>query len=147
MNRMENCSICGASKAQIIGIIGAVLLIIGCFAPLFSVSVLGKTLSVSFFTVGFDIYGGALTLTALVIIGLLFAKKIQEAQGAGIAVFITILVFFADAIAAYNGIRDMGIIGSFAAGFFSFGYAWIILFAGAIILIAAPYAERLFQTN
>jgi hypothetical protein len=140
---MENCCTCGASKAQIIGIIGAVLLILGCFAPLFSVTALGKTLSVTFFTVGFDIYGGALVLTALVIIGLLVAKKIQEAQGAGIAVFVTILVFFADAVAAYNGIRDMGIIGSFAAGFFSFGYGWVILFAGAIILVAAPYVDRL----
>ncbi|MCX6689701.1 MAG: hypothetical protein NTZ39_08475 [Methanoregula sp.] len=126
-----------------IGIVGAVLLILGCFAPLFSVTALGKTLSVTFFTIGFDIYGGALVLTALVIIGLLLVKKIQEAQGAGIAVFITILVFFADAVAAYNGIRDMGIIGSFAAGFFSFGYGWVILFAGAIILVAAPYVDHL----
>ena len=141
---MENCSICGASKAQIIGIIGAVLLIIGCFVPLFSVTVLGKTLSVTFFSVGFSIYGGALTLTALVIIGLLVAKKIQEAQGAGVAVFVTILVFFVDAISGYNGIRGMGAIASFAAGFFSFGYAWIALFAGSILLIAAPYVDRLF---
>jgi hypothetical protein len=141
---MENCSICGASKAQIVGIIGAVLLIIGCFVPLFSVTVLGKTLSVTFFSVGFSIYGGALTLTALVIIGLLVAKKIQEAQGAGVAVFVTILVFFVDAISGYNGIRGMGAIASFAAGFFSFGYAWIALFAGSILLIAAPYVDRLF---
>ena len=141
---MENCSICGASKAQIVGIIGAVLLIIGCFVPLFSVTVLGKILSVTFFSVAFSIYGGALTLTALVIIGLLVAKKIQEAQGAGVAVFVTILVFFVDAISGYNGIRGMGAIASFAAGFFSFGYAWIALFAGSILLIAAPYVDRLF---
>ena len=141
---MENCSICGASKAQIVGIIGAVLLIIGCFVPLFSVTVLGKTLSVTFFSVGFSIYGGALTLTALVIIGLLVAKKIQEAQGAGVAVFVTILVFFVDAISGYNGIRGMGAIASFAAGFFSFGYAWIALFAGSILVVAAPYVDRLF---
>ena len=140
---MTSCSICGASKAQIMGITGAVLLIIGCFLPLFSVTVLGKIMSVTFFSAGFNIYGGALTLTAIAILGLLIAKKIPEAQGAGIAVFVTILVFFMDAIAGYNGIKDMGIVASLAAGFFSFGYAWIVLFAGAILVIAAPYAERL----
>jgi len=140
---MTSCSICGASKAQIMGIAGAVLLIIGCFLPLFSVTVLGKTMSVTFFSAGFNIYGGALTLTSIAILGLLIAKKIPESQGAGIAVFITILVFFMDAIAGYNGIKDMGIVASFAAGFFSFGYAWIVLFAGAILAVAAPYAERL----
>ncbi|MHB8163288.1 MAG: hypothetical protein ACYDDV_02945 [Methanoregula sp.] len=145
---MENCSICGASKAQITGIIGAVLLIIGCFVPLFSVTVpvLG-TRSVTFMTAGFNIYGGALILTALVIIGLLIVKKIPEAQGAGLAVFITILVFFVDAITGYNGIKDMGIIASFAAGFVSFGYAWIVLFAGAILVGAAPYVDLLFPAK
>ena len=143
---METSPLCGAPKAQILGLIGAVLLIIGCFAPLFSVSVLGKNLSVSFMTTGLNIYGGALIVTSLVIIGLLLVKKIPEAQGAGIAVFITILVFFVDAITGYNGIKDMGMIASFAAGFFSFGYGWIVLFAGAIIIIAAPYADRLFPT-
>jgi hypothetical protein len=138
---MENCSICGASKAQMAGILGAVLLIIGCFAPLFTVTVLGKSLSVTFLSTGFNIYGGALILTALVIIGLLVVKKVQEAQGAGIAVFITILVFFVDAMSGYNGIKDMGVIATFAAGFFSFGYAWIVLLAGAILVIAAPYVE------
>ncbi len=144
---MENCSICGASKAQIAGIIGAVLLIIGCFVPLFSVTVLGKTLSVTFMTPGFDIYGGALILSALVIIGLLFLKKIQEAQGAGIVVFITILVFFMDAMTGYNGIRNMGSIAMFAAGFFSFGYAWIVLLAGSILVVAASYIDRLFPVR
>jgi FtsH-binding integral membrane protein len=144
---MENCSICGAPKAQVAGMIGAVLLIIGCFVPLFSVTVLGKTLSVSFFSPGFYIYGGALILTSLVIIGLLFAKKIPEAQGAGIAVFVTILVFFMDAGTGYTAIKDMGVIGSFAAGFFSFGYAWIVLFAGAILVVAVPYVDRLFPAR
>lgn len=144
---MENGSICGASKVQIAGIIGAVLLIIGCFVPLFSVTVLGKTLSVTFMTPGFDIYGGALILSALVIIGLLFLKKIQEAQGAGIVVFITILVFFMDAMTGYNGIRNMGTIAMFAAGFFSFGYAWIILLAGSILVVAAPFIDRLFPVR
>ena len=144
---MENCSICGVSKTQIAGIIGAVLLIIGCFVPLFSVTVLGKTLSVTFFTAGFYIYGGALILTSLVIIGLLFAKKIPEAQGTGIAVFVTILVFFSDAITGYTAIKDMGAIATFAAGFFSFGYAWIFLFAGSILVVAAPYVDRLFPAK
>jgi len=145
---MENCSVCGVSKPQIVGIIGAVLLIIGCFLPLFSVTVpvLG-TLSVTFVSTGFYIYGGALILTALVIVGLLFAKKIQEAQGAGVAVFITILVFFMDAVTGYNAIKDMGVIASFAAGFFSFGYAWIVLFAGSILVGAAPYVDRLFPAK
>ncbi|MDO9324991.1 MAG: hypothetical protein Q7T80_08565 [Methanoregula sp.] len=148
MNRMENCSICGASKAQIVGIIGAVLLIIGCFVPLFSVTVpvLG-TRSVTFFSPGFYIYGGALILTSLVIIGLFLAKKVQEAQGAGIAVFLTILVFFLDAVTGYNAIKDMGVIASFAAGFFSFGTAWIVLLAGAILVVAAPYVDRLFPVK
>lgn len=144
---MENCSICGISKAQIVGIIGAVLLVIGCFVPLFSLTVLGKSLSVTFMTAGFNIYGGALILTALVIIGLFMVKKIPEAQGAGLAVFITILVFFVDAITGYNGIKDMGVIASFAAGFVSFGYAWIVLFAGAILVIAAPKVEILFPVK
>ena len=144
---MDTCGICGASKAQIVGIIGAVLLIIGCFLPLFSVTVLGKSLSVTFLTAGLDIYGGALILTALVIIGLLFAKKIQEAQGAGAAVFISILVFFVDAVTGYNGIKGMGVIALFAAGFFSFGYAWVVLFAGAVLLIAVPYVDRLFTAR
>ena len=144
---MDNCGICGASKAQVIGMIGAVLLIIGCFIPLFSVTVLGKALSVTFFSPGFYIYGGALILTALVIIGLFLAKKIQEAQGAGIAVFVTILVFFIDAVTGYNAIKDMGVIASFAAGFFSFGYAWLVLFAGSILVIAAPYVECLGKTG
>ncbi len=145
---MENCSICGASKARIVGIIGAILLIIGCFLPLFSVAVpvLG-TRSVTFMTAGFNIYGGALILTALVIIGLLMINKIPEAQGAGLAVFISILVFFTDAITGYNGIKDMGIIASFAAGFVSFGYAWIVLFAGAILVGAAPYVDRFFPAR
>lgn len=147
MNRMENCSICGISKAQIVGIIGAALLVIGCFVPLFSLTVLGKSLSVTFMTAGFNIYGGALILTALVIIGLFMVKKIPEAQGAGLAVFITILVFFVDAITGYNGIKDMGVIASFAAGFVSFGYAWIVLFAGAILVVAAPKVEILFPVK
>jgi len=144
---MENCSICGAPKAQVAGMIGAVLLIIGCFLPLFSVSILGKTLSVTFTSPGFYIYGGALILTSLVILGLLFMKKFPEAQGAGLAVFITILSFFMDAGTGYTAIKDMGIIGSFAAGFFSFGYAWIVLFAGSILVIAAPYVDRLFPAK
>lgn len=144
---MENCSACGVSKPQIVGMIGAVLLIIGCFVPLFSVTVLGKTLSVTFFSPGFYIYGGALILTALVILGLFYAKKIQEAQGAGIAVFITILVFFMDAVTGYNAIKDMGVIASFAAGFFSFGYAWVVLLAGSVLVVAAPYVERLFPVK
>ncbi len=144
---MENCSICGAPKAQVAGMIGAVLLIIGCFVPLFSVTLLGKTLSVSFFSVGFYLYGEVLIVTSLVIIGLLFARKFPEAQGAGIAVFVTILVFFSDALTGYNAIRDMGVIASFAAGFFSFGYAWLVLFAGAILVIAAPYVDRLFPAK
>lgn len=138
---MATCSICGVSKGQVLGIIGAVLLIIGCFVPLFSVSVLGKTLSVTFFSLGFAIYGQVLALTALVIIALILVKKVQEAQGAGLAVFITILLFFIDAVTGYNGIKEMGAIASFAAGFFSFGYAWIILFAGAIIVVLAPCAD------
>ena len=148
MNRMENCSICGVSKAQIAGMIGAVLLIIGCFVPLFSVTVpiLG-THSVTFMTAGFNIYGGALIVTALVIIGLLFAKMVKEAQGAGIAVFLTILVFFVDAVSGYNGIKSVGAIASFAAGFFSFGYAWIVLLVGAILVVAAPYVDRLFPAK
>lgn len=140
---METCPVCGASKVLIVGIIGAVLLILGCFAPLFSVSALGKTLSVSFMTAGLNIYGGALIVTAIVIIGLLLFKKIQEAQGAGIAVFITLLVFFIDAVSGYNAIKNMNIITTFAAGFFSFGYAWIVLLLGALLIIAAPYADRL----
>ncbi len=145
---MENCSVCGVSKVQIVGMIGAVLLIIGCFVPLFSVSVpiLG-THSVTFLSPGFNIYGGALILTSLVIIGLFFAKMVKEAQGAGIAVFLTILVFFVDAVSGYNGIKDMGVIASFAAGFFSFGYAWIILLVGAILVVAAPYVDRLFTAK
>ena len=144
---MENCSACGVSKPQIAGMIGAVLLIIGCFVPLFSVTVLGKTLSVTFTSPGFYIYGGALILTALVILGLFYAKKIPEAQGAGIAVFITILVFFMDAGTGYTAIKDMGVIASFAAGFFSFGYAWIVLFVGSILVVAAPYVDRLFPAK
>jgi hypothetical protein len=148
MNRMENCTICGISKAQIVGIIGAVLLIIGCFVPIFSISILGKPLlSVTFLSLGFNIYGGALILTALVIIGLLFAKMVKEAQGAGIAVFLTILVFFVDAVSGYNAIKDMGFIASFAAGFVSFGYAWVVLLAGSILVVAAPYVDRLFPAK
>ena len=145
---MDTCGMCGASKGQIAGIIGAVLLIIGCFVPLFSVTVpvLG-TRSVTFISPGFYIYGGALILTSLVILGLLFAKKFPEAQGAGIAVLITILVFFFDAITGYNAIKDMGVIASFAAGFFSFGYAWIVLLVGAILVVAAPYVDRLFPAK
>ena len=148
MNRMENCCVSGISKAQIVGMIGAVLLIIGCFVPLFSVSapILG-THSVTFLSPGLNIYGGALILTALVIICLFFAKMVKEAQGAGIAVFLTILVFFVDAVSGYNGIKDMGVIASFAAGFFSFGYAWIILLVGAILVVVAPYVERLFPAK
>jgi hypothetical protein len=138
---MENGGICGAPKARIIGMIGAVLLIIGCFVPLFSVTVLGETLSVTFLSPGLNMYGSGLILTALVIISLLYVKKIQEASGAGIAVFITVLVFFMDAISGYSGIKAMGLVASFAAGFFSFGYAWLVLFAGAILLIATPYLE------
>ena len=144
---MENCGICGASKVQCVGIAGAVLLIIGCFLPLFSVTVLGKSLSVTFFTAGFNIYGGALILTALVIIVLLLVKKVQEAQGAGLAVFITILVFFMDAATGYNGIRSMGVIATFAAGFFSFGYAWIALFTGSILVVVAPKIHCLFPAK
>ena len=145
---MENCSICGAPRPLVAGIIGAVLLIIGCFLPLFSVTVpvLG-TRSVTFMTAGFNIYGGALILTSLVIIGLLAAKKIPEAQGAGIAVFVTILVFFLDAGTGYNGIKELGVLASFAMGFFSFGYAWLVLFAGSILVIAAPYVDRLFPAR
>jgi len=140
---METCPLCGAPKVLIVGIIGAVLLILGCFAPLFSVSALGKTLSVSFMSDGLNIYGYALIVTAVVIIGLLLLKKIAEAQGAGIAVFITLLVFFIDAINGYNAIKNMNVITTFAAGFFSFGYAWIVLLFGAILVIAVPYADRL----
>ncbi|MDO9550609.1 MAG: hypothetical protein Q7J03_06500 [Methanoregula sp.] len=129
------------------GILGAVLLIIGCFVPLFSVTVLGETLSVTFLSVGLNIYGEALILTALVIIGLLYVKKIQEASGAGIAVFIMILVFFMDAISGYNGIKGMGFIASFAAGFFSFGYAWVVLFIGVILVVAVQYVDRLFPAK
>ena len=145
---MENCRVCGVSKPRVVGTIGAVLLLIGCFLPLFSVTVpiLG-TLSVTFFSPGFYIYGGALILTSLVIMGLLYANKVQEAQGAGIAVFITILVFFLDAGTGYNGIKGMGVIASFAAGFFSFGPAWIVLLAGSILVIAAPYVDRLFPVK
>ena len=39
---MKSCSPGDVSKAQIFGIIGSLLLIAGCFLPLFSVTVFGK---------------------------------------------------------------------------------------------------------
>ena len=145
---METCSNSEVSKAQIFGIIGSLLLIIGCFLPLFSVTVLGKTLSVSFLSLGFDLVGFALIVIALVIIGLLGTKKIQEAQGAGAAVFVLMLVIFVEALLVYNGIKFAGgPIIDLALGLFSFGYAWIVLFAGALLVIFAPVAGSLCTTK
>jgi amino acid transporter len=89
-----------------------------------------------------------LIVIALVIIGLFGTKKIQEAQGAGAAVFVLILVFFLSALLIYNGIKFVGgPIIDLAAGLFSFGYAWIILFAGAFLIVLAPLAGSLCKTK
>jgi amino acid transporter len=145
---METCNIREVSKAQIFGIIGALLLIFGCFLPLFSVTVLGKTLSISFLTLGFDLVGFALIVIALVIVGLFGTKKIQEAQGAGAAVFVLILVIFMEALLVYNGIKFAGgPIIDLALSVFSFGYAWVVLFAGALLVILAPLAGSLCKTK
>ncbi|WP_321507630.1 hypothetical protein [uncultured Methanoregula sp.] len=141
---MESCPVCGVSKAQIMGMTGALLLIIGGFLPLFSVTLLGNTTSVTFLTPGFRICGAILFISALMIFGFFFYNKVREAQGAGLVVFIGLLVFFLDAIAGYNGMKDMGYIGSIASGLFTFGYAWIILFAGAFLIISEPCILWLF---
>ena len=96
------------SKAQIFGIIGSFLLIIGCFLPLFSVTTLGKTHSVTFLSLGFDLVGVVLIVIALVIIGLFGTKKIVEAQGAKAAVFMLILVIFAEAVSSITGLKLPG---------------------------------------
>jgi len=53
----------------------------------------------------------------------------------------TILVFFVDAAAGYNGITDRGLLHRLPQVFS--GYARIVHFAGAIHLIAAPYTGYL----
>lgn len=141
---MENCSICGASKARIVGIIGAVLLIIGCFVPLYSASLLGQTvLSVTFLTVGFAIYGWALVIIALLAIVLFAIKKCQEAQGVGAASLIMLLVFISMGMSNINDIKNIAIIGTLASDVISYGYAWFPLFAGAILMVIAPYVDCL----
>ncbi len=139
---MEKCGICGATMAQIVGIIGAVLLIIGCFLPLYSVSLMGQTLlSVTFLTVGFAIYGWALIIIALLAIVLLALKKCQEAQGVGAATLLMLLVFISMGMSGMNDIKNIAIIGKLATDSISYGYAWIILFAGTILMIIAPYTD------
>lgn len=145
---MENCSICGVSKARIVGIIGAVLLIIGCFTPLYSVSFLGQTLlSVTFLTVGFAIYGWALIIIALLVIVLLAIKKCQEAQGVGAASLIMLVVFISMGMSNINDIKNIAIVGKLAADSISIGYAWFLLFAGAILMVIAPYVNCLGKTK
>jgi hypothetical protein len=145
---MKSCSPGDVSKVQIFGIIGSLLLIAGCFLPLFSVTALGKTLSVSFLSLGFDLVGFALIAIALVIIGLFMTARIAEAQGAGAAIFVLILVIFAEALLVYNGIKFAGgPIIDLAVGLFSFGYGWIVLFAGALLVILASRAACLLKTG
>ena len=148
MNRMENCSVCGASKAQIVGIIGAVLLIIGCFTPLFSVSLLGQTLlSVTFLTVGFAIYGWALIIIALLAIVLFAMKKSQEAQGVGAAALVMLVVFISMGMSNINDIKNIAIVGKLASDSISYGYAWFILFVGALLMVIAPYVDCLGKSK
>lgn len=139
---MENCSICGASKAQIVGIIGAVLLIIGCFVPLYSVSLIGQTLlTVTFLTAGFAISGWALIIIALLAIVLLVMKKCPEAQGLGAAALVMLVVFISMGMSNINDIKNIAIVGKLAADSISIGYAWFLLFAGAILMVIAPYVD------
>lgn len=99
-------------------------------------------------TLGFDIIGIPLIIIALVIIGLFGTKKIQQAQGAGVAVVILILFVFMGALIIYNGIKFAGgPIIDLALGVFSFGYAWVVLFAGALVVILAPHEGSLCTTK
>jgi len=89
-----------------------------------------------------------LIIIAVVIIGLLGTKKIQQAQGAGAAVLMLILVIFTEALLVYNGVKFVGgPIIDLALDFFSFGYAWIVLFAGALLIVLAPYAGSVCKTG
>ncbi|MFA4876319.1 MAG: hypothetical protein WC586_02825 [Methanoregula sp.] len=135
---------CRVSKAHIMGMIGSLLIMIGCFLPLFSVTLLGQTASVTFMTPGFTISGAILLVSAILIFGLFFYNKGREAQGAGMVIFIGILLFFIDELAGYNGMKQMGNVGLLASGVFSFGYAWIVLFAGAVLIIYEPCISFLF---
>lgn len=106
------------------------------------------TRSVSFLTFGFDLVGFALIVIALVTIGLLGSKKIQEAQGAGATVFVMILVIFREALLVYNGIKfARGTIIDLALGVFSFGYVWVVLFAGALLVTSRPLQVHYAQQN
>jgi hypothetical protein len=89
-----------------------------------------------------------LIIIALVIIGLFGTKKIQLAQGAGVAVVILILFVFIGALLVYNGIKFAGgPIIDLALGVFSFGYARVVLFANAFVVILAHLEGSLCTTK
>jgi len=132
----------GVTRTQMAGIFGALLLIIGCFAPIFFLTVLGKTITVSFFTLGFAVVGSALTLVGLLCAGLYLKNRTAEAQGAAAAVFLVLLVFFFSAVTGTKGIHDMAGILAPASVLFSIDYAWLVLFAGTLLLIGAPYLKQ-----
>jgi len=134
-------TITGFSKIKIIGLIGAVLLLIGCFTPLISMSFLGTAVSMSL--LGNKVTENGIIILALACISgvLIVANRLKWLYvTGGISVLTTGYMF----LTIQSGLSNLGSKNTFSAlatGIIKLDIGWAFLFLGSMLLIITAYFE------
>lgn len=119
-------------KNQQLGLIGAVLLLIGAFAPVVSVPIIGSV-NLTQGTDGYIIVGLAVVSGILILL-----NKVKWLWGTGLLSLGVIIVNFINIKSKLGGIAGQG--GEFGEAMMksvSMQWGWILLVVGAILLIVA----------
>ena len=127
------------SKPQIIGFVGSLLLILGCFAPILSITVLGTVISPSLLGQTISETGTLMILLAGISLVLSFTRRYKWLYATGVVSLITALwiyFMFTNAITSNSGSRLA------SSMMVSIGYGLYLLFSGGILLILTPYLQE-----
>lgn len=130
------------TKMQIIGLIGGILLIIGCFMPVFTATVLATTISLTFMSIKGGLIGISVIVLALIGIFLVIKKWITAPQIIGSAILIILIYVLLIEMSLFTSMASNGAVGALAVGMLGYGFGWFFLFFGSILLIIMPYTYR-----
>jgi hypothetical protein len=124
---------------QIIGFIGCIFLIIGCFTPIISLPIIG---SINYFRNGSGDGLFVLFLVAISFIPLIFNKYIKILHITGlISLCMVIYAFFniSSAISEFKS-QDYGMF-NFMSSAVQIEYGWAFLIIGSILVTVAPLLD------
>jgi hypothetical protein len=136
-------------KRRLLAFVGTFLLFIGVFLPIMEIPIVG---SVDYFRDG-EGDGVIVLLFSLISLGIIFLNKYKFLLYTGIASLITILVTFADITVKMNEIKDeyaadmegnpFGFVGDAMLESISYSWGWLVLIAGAALLIYVAVSKKL----